>query len=77
MFYVKQDFGYAEVKTEITDENVFTICPECGRELNVDLVELFRDGESDLCSTSVLCSVCSKKMWREEREAYEYTKAQQ
>jgi hypothetical protein len=61
MFYVKQDFGYAEVKTEITDENVFTTCPKCGCELNVDLVELFSDREADLCGTAVYCSKYSKE----------------
>jgi hypothetical protein len=61
MFYVKQNFGYAEVTTEITDENVFTRCPECDKEIAVDLVELFSDGEGDLFSTTCLCRECSKK----------------
>lgn len=61
MFYVKQNFGCAEVTTEITDENVFTRCPKCGKEIAVDLVELFSDGEGDLFSTTCLCRECSKK----------------
>lgn len=62
MFYIKskQQSGKT-VKTEITDENVFTRCPECGRELPVDLAEVFADGEGDLFSTSIVCSACVKK----------------
>lgn len=61
MFYVKTSFGYTDVVTEIHDDNVFTRCPECGSELNVDLAEVFADGESDLESTSIICSACTKK----------------
>ncbi len=61
MFYVKTSFGYADVVTEIHCDNVFTRCPECGSELNVDLAEVFSDGDADLESTSIICSVCTKK----------------
>jgi len=62
MFYIKrrQPCGKT-IPIEITDENVFTRCPECGRELPVDLAELFADGEGDLCAASVLCSRCTAK----------------
>lgn len=62
MFYIKtvQPSGRS-VKTDITDENVFTHCPECGREIPIDLAEVFSDGEGDLFSTSVLCAACTKK----------------
>ena len=61
MFYVKQSFGYAEVITEINDENVYCHCPECGVELQVDLAEIFKGDDIDLFGTSVLCAKCSKK----------------
>lgn len=61
MFYVKTSFGYADVVTEIHCDNVFTRCPECGSELNVDLAEVFSDGDADLESTSIICSACTKK----------------
>jgi hypothetical protein len=62
MFYLKTKQANGKVvNTEITDENVFTRCPECGRELPIDLVELFSDGEGDLYSLSVICSACTKK----------------
>ena len=60
MFYVKQNFGYAEVITEIHDDNVFCRCPVCGAEHQVDLAEIFGGDEVDLYGTAVLCAVCSK-----------------
>ena len=62
MFYTKSKLpGGGRVKTEITDRNVYTKCPICGRELPVDLAEIFLDGEGDLFSTNVLCSRCAQK----------------
>ncbi|GHU53456.1 hypothetical protein FACS1894132_05660 [Clostridia bacterium] len=62
MFYTKTKLPTGRtVKTEITDENVFTKCPECGCELPVDLAEILSDGESDLFSTSIICSRCTAK----------------
>ena len=62
MFYLKTKMPNGEVvKTEITDENVYTRCPDCGRELPVDLVEIFSDGKGDLYSTNIICSACTKK----------------
>ena len=43
------------ITTELTDENVFTHCPECGKEIAIDLYEIFFDG-GDLFGTSVYCS---------------------
>lgn len=68
MFYVKQNFGYAEVITEITDENVYCKCPGCGCDVGVDLAEVFCDGEGDLFGTAVYCSVCSARH-QERRES--------
>jgi|GEM_PF-190859 len=62
MFYLKTKMPNGEVvKTEITDENVYTRCPDCGRELPVDLVEIFSDGKGDLYSTNIICSACTNK----------------
>lgn len=61
MFYVKEKVSPSvDVTVDIHDDNVFCNCPECGCEVEIDLVELFSDGESDLYSTSVFCSDCSK-----------------
>lgn len=63
MFYVKEKINDAmEVSVEINDENVFCICPICGCEVNVDISEIFADGNGDLYGTSVYCNECSKKI---------------
>lgn len=63
MFYVKEKISdTAETKIEINDENVFSICPKCGKEVQVNLEDVISDEEGDLCSTAVLCEECSKKM---------------
>ncbi|BDF57486.1 hypothetical protein CE91St36_03030 [Christensenellaceae bacterium] len=70
MFYVKQKISEdAEIRIDITDENVFAICPECGKEISVDLADIFSDGEGDLFGTSVFCEACTKKRLA-EREIY-------
>ncbi len=62
MFYIKTELPDGKtVKTDVTDENAFTRCPECGKEISVDLAELFSDGESDLYSSAVICEDCTAK----------------
>ena len=68
MFYIKTKLPDGKtVKTEVTDENVFTRCPECGKEINVDLAELFSDGEGDLYSSAVICEDCTAKRMKKNR----------
>lgn len=62
MFYVKETNGQCAITVQITDENVFTLCPKCGREIPIDLQELFEGGDVDLCGTTILCEEC----WKEE-----------
>ena len=70
MFYIKtKQHSGKMVSTEITDENVFTRCPECGREMPVDLAEIFADGEGDLFSTQVLCAACAKRCAENRRSS--------
>jgi hypothetical protein len=62
MFYIKtKQHSGKTITTEITDENVFTRCPECGRAMPIDLAEIFSDGEGDLFSTQVFCAACTKE----------------
>ncbi len=60
MFYVKEKSRAVDVKVELHEDNVFCICPECGCEVEIDIVELFSDGISDLYGTAVFCTDCSK-----------------
>lgn len=60
MFYVREAVNDAvTITVEISDENVFGICPGCGCEVCVDLGEILSDGESDLYSTRVYCESCN------------------
>ena len=61
MFYTKTTIGNTTIETEINDESVFTRCPCCGREMRVDLQELFASGDFDLCGTTILCPACTQK----------------
>ena len=63
MFYIKVPLGEgAEITAEITGENVFTRCPQCGSEFSVDLTDVFADGEGDLYGTSIYCESCSRHL---------------
>lgn len=74
MFYVKINDGEKVIKEELTDENIFTICPRCGREIHIDLAETFPNGEIDLFGTSVMCSECSKMLKEISNKAFNIAK---
>lgn len=61
MFHVKERISdTAELTIELHDDNVFCSCPDCGREVCVNLAELFSDGEGDMYGTAVYCPECSR-----------------
>ena len=55
MFYLK----HKGEKLEIQCDNVYTVCPQCQREILVDIAEVLAEG--DLEGTRVYCVECSKK----------------
>lgn len=57
MFYLK----HRGTKVYIEDDNVYTRCIGCGKEIKVDLQEILGDGESDLYGTGCFCRECSEK----------------
>ncbi len=57
MYYVKN----RGKKIYIEDDNVFTRCPRCGKELQVDLADAVIDGALDFYGTSWYCEKCSYK----------------
>ena len=66
MFYVKEKINdTVKIAVELHDDNVFCACPGCGREVGIDLAELFKDGDFDLYGTAVYCPECSKPKTRE------------
>ena len=56
MLYIKPDNA---TRIEITDQNVFTTCPTCGREIRVDLMDMLQDPDFDLYGTQVVCADCA------------------
>lgn len=67
MFYAKS----GDIKIELNDENVFTICPNCGKEHMVDLIEVLQDEGASLYGTRVYCAECSARhlpMWERSQE---------
>lgn len=61
MFYLKTKINdETAIITELTGENVFAFCPECGKEFEIDLHDVFADG-GDLYGTAVYCAECSPK----------------
>lgn len=62
MYYVKSKINdEVEIKVDITDENVFTICPVCGVEHQIDIVDVIQSGEFDLFSTAIYGNQCTIK----------------
>ena len=57
MFYLK----HKGKKIPVEADNVYTICPECGREHTVDLQEILEGGDADLYGTAVYCEECSAR----------------
>lgn len=61
MFYLKTKINdETAIITELTGENVFTFCPECGKEFEIDLHDVFSN-DGDLYSTAIYCAECSAK----------------
>lgn len=69
MFYTKTKINEGTyITTEITDENTFTRCVDCGHEIQVDLDEAIIDGHLDLFSTGMRCEDCSYKHALQHRD---------
>lgn len=64
MVYIKSKISdNAEIKIDLYDDEIYTQCPKCGREMQVEteiLRELLKDG--CLVGVSIYCSECSKSI---------------
>lgn len=62
MFYVKTNLNEnIEIKVDLYDDEIFTQCPKCRKEIQVDnetLANILKD--TDLANTSLYCEECSK-----------------
>lgn len=65
MIYLKKNIGNeAEIKVNISDDEFYCTCPDCGREVQLDnemLREIICDDEYDFASTSFCCDDCSER----------------
>ena len=61
MFYVKDKSGNRiEINSDWIDGNVYGLCPDCGREVHVDLAGVIK-GDDDLSAIGVYCDECGKQ----------------
>jgi len=57
MYYVKSKLKGAEIKINIDDENVYTRCVICGKEIKIDIVDEIKCfTDFDLYGTGRICS---------------------
>lgn len=66
MFFLKTKKGR---RLYLEDDNTYTVCPICGKEHVVDLVDIFRDGMSDLYNVAVYCPDCARKHAADEQQS--------
>lgn len=60
MFYIRVPLGdTASLCVKIRTGCVFTRCACCGREMTVDLADVFANGVKELENTDVLCRECA------------------
>ncbi len=61
MFFMK----HKGKKLTITEDNIYTICPQCGQEHTVDISDVLSYG-GDLYGTNVFCETCTAKRQKAE-----------
>ena len=62
MFYIKAKIGGdVELKVPLYEDEIYTSCPACGKEIQpnpIDLADIIK--EQALSNTTVYCDKCSK-----------------
>ena len=62
MFYIKENLnGTASISVEISNENVYCHCPQCGTEVPVDLSVFWTAENFDIFNSAVYCDACTQK----------------
>lgn len=60
--YLKKPAGNGKfIISPLTDENIFSICPVCGEEHQVSIIELMQESDFDL-TVEVCCPHCAGKI---------------
>lgn len=64
MFYIKTEISdNVGIKVDLYDDEIYTQCPKCGKEIQIEtevLKQVLEDG--DLASSSLYCEKCSKEV---------------
>lgn len=61
MFYVKSKIADGcEIKIDLED-NIYNLCPACGKETKVDLADVF-EVDGNLYDSQVRCEDCSRHL---------------
>lgn len=69
MYYVKMELTEGvTIQADITEENVFNRCPQCGAEVPVNLDEVVTGDGLDLYGSALCCDKCSKAI-KDKQEA--------
>ncbi len=61
MFYIKKETEEISVKVELTGE-AYTLCPDCGKEVEVDLAEIAQIPDFDFYGTTIYCDECADSL---------------
>lgn len=62
MIYVSQQLDdFTTLNVEVTPENIFAKCSDCGRETQIDLNDAVLAGVTDLFGVRWRCESCSYK----------------
>lgn len=59
MFYIKTKRGHHIPIEDGECGNVFTTCPDCGREFEVELSDLIVNDNIDVYGTQLYCTECT------------------
>jgi len=73
MLYAKTKTGGKDTQTPITAENVVSVCPKCGKEVQVDIAAAIKDKDCpkfDPFTADFLCRDCSQE-WIDNQEPEE------
>jgi hypothetical protein len=67
VFYVKATLSPGvTLITRVQNDNIYTRCPDCGKELQIDLNQLIHDDQIDLDESSINCPICFLKHFMKE-----------
>ena len=62
VFYTKLTLSEnSKVITRLSDKNVYSNCPKCGKEVRVNLSDVLKEEDTDLHTTGIYCKSCAKK----------------